>query len=229
MDPVIRPDFPAAFVVRWKMRSHKNHMGGSGLSLWSQLCACGSALGLSGSGSCGSGLAGSGDMDHVRVIQPVAGPGRPYAPRGLEPTTDMVFVGTQNSVPQWGAESSFAGQWLLAAGGDGAWTVRTGSGPMRMCGDIFAAARLWRGRFLTTGHLSSSCPVVVGAGDVAWGSRRRGGRKRGRAPDAHCHLRAGFQQCKSFVEMCTVRCCPLWHPANCSMGTVPRVMVRRTV
>ena len=23
-----------------------------------------------------------------------------------------------------------------------------------------------------------------------------------------CHLRAGFQQCKSFVEMCTVRCCP---------------------
>ena len=28
------------------------------------------------------------------------------------------------------------------------------------------------------------------------------------------HLRAGFQQCKSFVEMCTVRCCPLWHPAH---------------
>jgi hypothetical protein len=24
-----------------------------------------------------------------------------------------------------------------------------------------------------------------------------------------CHLRAGFQQCKSFVEMGTVRCCPL--------------------
>jgi hypothetical protein len=32
--------------------------------------------------------------------------------------------------------------------------VRTGSGQMRMCGDIFAAARLWRGRLLTTGHLS---------------------------------------------------------------------------
>ena len=26
-----------------------------------------------------------------------------------------------------------------------------------------------------------------------------------------CHLRAGFQQCKSFVEMGTVRCCPLEH------------------
>jgi hypothetical protein len=43
-----------------------------------------------------------------------------------------------------------------------------------------------------------------------------------------CHLHAGFQQCKSFVEMCTVRCCPLCHPAHCPMGTVPRVMVRRT-
>jgi len=43
-----------------------------------------------------------------------------------------------------------------------------------------------------------------------------------------CHLRAGFQQCKSFVEMCIVRCCPLWHPAYCPMGTVPRVLVRRT-
>jgi hypothetical protein len=65
-----------------------------GYFLWSRLCACGSALGLSGSGSCGSGLAGFGDIDHVRVMQPVAGPGRPYAPRGLEPTTDVVFVGT---------------------------------------------------------------------------------------------------------------------------------------
>ena len=44
----------------------------------------------------------------------------------------------------------------------------------------------------------------------------------------HCHLCAGFHQCKSFVEMCTVRCCPLWHPAYCPMGTVPRVLVRRT-
>jgi hypothetical protein len=51
-----------------------------------------------------------------------------------------------------------------------------------VCCDIFAAARLWRGRLLTTGHLSSRHPVVVGAGDVLWGSRRRGGGKRGRAP-----------------------------------------------
>jgi hypothetical protein len=47
-------------------------------------------------------------------------------------------------------------------------------------------------------------------------------------PARRCNLRAGFQQCKSFVEMCTVRCCPLWHPAHCPMGTVPRVLVRRT-
>jgi hypothetical protein len=90
----------------------------------------------------------------------------------------------KNSVPQWGAESSLAWQWLPAAGGDGAWTVRTGSWPMRMCGDIFAAVQLWRGRLLTTGHLSSRHPVVVGAGNVSWGSLRQGGRKRGRAPGA---------------------------------------------
>ena len=97
---------------------------------------------------------------------------------------DSVGRYLENSVPQWGAGSSLAGQWLPAAGGDGAWAATTGSGPMRMCGDIFAAARLWRGRLLTTGHLSSRHPVVLGAGDVAWGSRRRGGRKRGRPPGA---------------------------------------------
>jgi hypothetical protein len=48
-------------------------------------------------------------------------------------------------------------------------------------------------------------------------------------PSRRCHLRAGFQQCKSFVEMGTVRCCPLWHPSHCPMGTVPRVLVRMTV
>jgi hypothetical protein len=98
----------------------------------------------------------------------------------------------KNFVPQWGAESSFAGQWLPAAVGDGTWAVRTGSGPMRMCADIFAAARLWRGRLLTTGHLSPRHPVVVGAGDVSWGSRRRGGRKRGRAPGAALLSACGF-------------------------------------
>ena len=30
-----------------------------------------------------------------------------------------------------------------------------------------------------------------------------------------CHLRAGFQQCKSFVEMGTVRCCPLSGVEDC--------------
>jgi hypothetical protein len=33
------------------------------------------------------------------------------------------------------------GQWLPAVGGDGAWAARTGSGPMLMRGDIFAASR----------------------------------------------------------------------------------------
>jgi len=37
-----------------------------------------------------------------------------------------------------------------------------------------------------------------------------------------------FQQFESFVEMCTVRCCPLWHPVHFPMGTVPQVLVRRT-
>jgi len=60
-----------------------------------------------------------------------------------------------------GAESAPAGQRLPAAGGDRAWAARTGSGPMWMCGDIFAAARLWRGRLLTTGRLSCRHPVVV--------------------------------------------------------------------
>ena len=105
----------------------------------------------------------------------------------------------------------------------------TGSGPMLMCGDIFVAATLWRGRLLTTGHLSSSHPVVVGAGDVLWGSLRRGGRNVAVLQVMLCHLREGFHQFKSFVEMQTVRCCPLWHPAYCPMGTVPRVLVWRTV
>jgi hypothetical protein len=59
-----------------------------------------------------------------------------------------------------------------------------GSEQMRMCGDIFAAARLWRGCLLTTGHLSPRHPVVVGAGDVAWGSLRWGEQKCGRTPGA---------------------------------------------
>ena len=69
----------------------ENHVGGRGLSLWSRLCACGSVLGLSGSGSCGFGLAGSGDFDHVRVMQPVAGSGLPYATRGLSDKGDLFW------------------------------------------------------------------------------------------------------------------------------------------
>ncbi len=52
-----------------------------------------------------------------------------------------------------------------------------------MCSDIFAAARLWRGCLLTTGHLSSRHHVVMGPGDVSWGSLCRDGWKRGRAVD----------------------------------------------
>ena len=83
-----------------------------------------------------------------------------------------------------GAESAPAGQRLPAAGRDLAWAARTGSGPMWMCGDIFAAARLWRGRLLTTGRLSCRHPVVVCAGRgrgvvvagraVAWACSGRG-------------------------------------------------------
>ena len=47
-------------------------------------------------------------------------------------------------------------------------------------------------RLQTTGHLSSRHPVVVGAGDVAWGSRRRGGRRRARAPGAVLSSVRGF-------------------------------------
>jgi len=68
---------------------------------------------------------------------------------------------TKKFCSECGAESAPAGQRLPAAGGDRAWAARTGSGPMWMCGDIFAAARLWRGRLLTTGRLSCSHPVVV--------------------------------------------------------------------
>jgi hypothetical protein len=80
---------------------------------------------------------------------------------------------------------------------------------MRMCGDIFAAARLCRGRLLTTGRLSCRHPIVVCAGRVVEG---RGGGAVGSVGVLRAlrgHLRAGFQQCKSFVEMGTVRCCPL--------------------
>ncbi len=83
-----------------------------------------------------------------------------------------------------GAESSPARLWLPAAGGGRAWAARTGSGPMWMCGDILAAARLWRGRLLTTGRLSCRHPIIVCARrvgrvavagrSVAWACSGRG-------------------------------------------------------
>ncbi len=63
-----------------------------------------------------------------------------------------------------GAESSPARLWLPAADRDRAWAVRTGSGPMPMCCDIFAAGQLWRGSLLTTGQLSCLLPIVVCVG-----------------------------------------------------------------
>jgi hypothetical protein len=96
----------------------------------------------------------------------------------------MDGISLADSVPQWGAESAPARRWLPAAGGDRAWAARTGSGPMRMCCDIFAAAWLWRGRLLTTGRLSCLHPIVVCAGrgvkitvaglSVAWACSGRG-------------------------------------------------------
>ncbi len=44
----------------------------------------------------------------------------------LDPVVKTLF-------PKWGAEPSLTGQWLPAAGWDGTWEARTGSGlvPMR--------------------------------------------------------------------------------------------------
>jgi hypothetical protein len=84
---------------------------------------------------------------------------------------------------------------------------------MWMYCDIFAATRLLRGRLLTSGHLSSRHPVVSSMMMIL---------------SSCCGCDTGFQQCKSFVEMCTVRCFPLWNLLHCPMGTVPRVLVWRT-
>ena len=108
-----------------------------------------------------------------------------------------------------GGESSPARRWLPAAGGDRAWAVRTGSGPMRMCGDIFAAARLWRGRLLTTGRLSCRHPIVVCAGrggklavagrSVAWACSGRGAAICVRVFSSVSHCRNGHCEMLSSV------------------------------
>ena len=72
----------------------------------------------------------------------------------------------ENSVPVWGAESAFRRAVAAAADGGGAWAARTASGPVRMRGDIFAAARRWRGRALPTGNLASRAARRRGAGAV---------------------------------------------------------------
>jgi hypothetical protein len=74
---------------------------------------------------------------------------------------------------------------------------------MRMCGDIFAAARLWRGRLLTTGHLSSSPAVLLLWVRETWRGGRGGGAggSVGVLRAGRCHLCAGFQQCKVHCEM----------------------------
>ena len=56
-----------------------------------------------------------------------------------------------------------------AADGGGAWAARTASGPVRMRGDIFAAARRWRGRALPTGNLASRADRRRGAGQERLG------------------------------------------------------------
>ena len=98
--------------------------------------------------------------------------------------TSIILSMAEKFCSECGAESAPAGQRLPAAGRDLAWAARTGSGPMWMCGDIFAAARRWRGRLLTTGRLSCRHPVVVCAGRgrgvavagraVAWACSGRG-------------------------------------------------------
>ena len=108
-----------------------------------------------------------------------------------------------------GAESSPARLWLPAAGGGRAWAARTGSGPMWMCGDILGCSAAVEGPFADDG--TSVLPPSNYRVCEACREGRCGGSVGGvgvlRA--RRCHLRAGFQQCKSFVEMGTVRCCPL--------------------
>ena len=94
-------------------------------------------------------------------------------------------LGVRNSVPEWGADPGSRRAVAAAADGGGAWAARTASGPVRIRGDIFAAARRWRGRALPTGNLASRAArrgrrgggsggaVAAGQGS-AWASLGRG-------------------------------------------------------
>ena len=95
----------------------------------------------------------------------------------------FVFVERTNKrhhhhVPQWGA--SLAGQWLhTAADRDGTWVARTGSEPMLMCGDIFAAfpvADDWASAF----QPSCCCWQGTWPGRLCW----QDGRLLGPVPEA---------------------------------------------
>ena len=92
---------------------------------------------------------------------------------------------------------------------------------MLMCGDILAAARLWRGRLLTTGRLSCRHPIIVCArrvGRVAvaglstWACSGRGAAicVRVFSSVSHLSLRNGHCEMLSSVAQRTVPCglCP---------------------
>ena len=73
---------------------------------------------------------------------------------------------SQKFCSECGAESAPASRWVPAAGGDRAWAVRTGSGPMRMCGDIFCCSATVEGPFADdrTSVFPPSCCRGCGCG-----------------------------------------------------------------
>ena len=107
-----------------------------------------------------------------------------------------------------GAESSPAGLWLPSAGRGRAWAARTDSGPMLMCGDIFAQYCCIAA---VEGQFADNRTSVLPPSNCRVCGTCREGRCGGAVGSVGvlramcCHLRAGFQQCKSFVEMGTVR------------------------
>ena len=96
--------------------------------------------------------------------------------------------------------------WLPAAGGGRAWAARTDCCIAAVEGP-FADDR-------TSVLPPSNCRVCG-----TWREGRGGGAvgSLGVLRARRCHLRAGFQQCQSFVEMGTVRCCPLGRTVPCGL------------
>ena len=111
--------------------------------------------------------------------------------------TNFIII-CENSVPNAGL--NLDGQRVPAAGGDRAWAARTVSGPMWMCGDIFAAARLWRGRLLTTESLMMMIHFLfLQKQNLASGIYLFG----------FCTRLLSLAAIQLSNEMGTVRCCPL--------------------